>query len=389
MVRKFFKNKVAPLKDLATIGIAEIGSRAISAAFWLYIVNLMEVNEYGLVNYYVGIASIAQIIAVFGTTNALMVYTSKGVKVQSTFFLISIVGGSICSVILFLIFQKAELMLLLMMFIIGDSVGGILLAKKDYSKYTWYNIVQKILLFGFGITFFHLFGFVGIIYGIGASYLLFVPIFCKLFKENKIRFDFSLLKERKNFIISDYLVHLVSGFRRDIDKLIIPILLGFVALGNYALSSQIYGLLMTFSVIFYKYILPHDVAGNENKKLKKLFILFTIVLTIIWILLSPLIISNLFTKYVESINIIQIMSLGIIPHTIAAIYFSKFSAQEKGKHNLITIIIQLSVLIIGFIILGSVYGIVGIAVSFVLSSTALMLSAVYLNRLTNIGSNEN
>ena len=104
MIDDSFKKKVVALKDLGFVGLADIGGRAISAVFWFYIVTLMSATEYGLLNYYVGIASLAQLISLVGTTNALTVFVSKGIKIQSTFFVISLIASSISAIILFVIF---------------------------------------------------------------------------------------------------------------------------------------------------------------------------------------------------------------------------------------------------------------------------------------------
>ena len=137
-----------------------------------------------------------------------------------------------------------------------------------------------------------------------------------LFRSRETRFDLALLRGKKNFIISNYVVMLTSGFRRDIDKLIIPTILGFTALGHFSLAVQVYTLLMTASMSFFKYILPQDAAGNQNKKLKNFVLLITIILVAIGIITLPTIISRLFPKFIESIEIIQIMTLSVIPATI-------------------------------------------------------------------------
>ncbi|NDB47350.1 MAG: hypothetical protein EB163_08750 [Nitrososphaeria archaeon] len=379
MVKDSFKRKVFALKDLGFVGLADIGGRAISAVFWFYIITLMETSEYGLLNYYVGIASLAQLISLVGTTNALTVFVSKGIKIQSTFFALSLIGGSISAVILFVIFQRLDMILLLMMFIVSDSVGGVLLGKKSYSVYARYNLAQKALQIALGVGLFYMFNFNGIIYGIAASYLLFVPVFYKLSRE--ARFDLTLLRGKKDFIITNYIVMLTSGFRRDVDKLIIPIILGFAALGHFSLAVQIYALLMTASMSFFKYILPQDAIGNQNKKLKNFVVLFTIILVAIGIVTLPAIISSLFPKYIESIEIIQIMTLSVIPATINMIHYSKFTALERGRLVLTITAAQLATMALGFIILGSIFEMRGIAASFVLSFTVAALCGVYLNRL--------
>ena len=61
----------------------------------------MSVRDYGIINFNFGVASFAQTVALIGSTNALTVYVSKNVKIQSTFFVISLICGSISALVIF------------------------------------------------------------------------------------------------------------------------------------------------------------------------------------------------------------------------------------------------------------------------------------------------
>lgn len=379
MDKKSLKKKILSLKDIGVLGIADIGGKAVSSIFWFYIITLMSVRDYGIINFNFGVASFAQTIALVGSTNALTVYVSKNVKIQSTFFVISLICGSVSAFAIFFIFQRVDTAFLLIMLIIGESTSGILLGKKEFHKYSIYNIIQKVLLVALGISFFYALGVNGIIYGIACSYLVFIPMFCTYFRETKI--DFSLLKTNKEFIVSSYFLMLVSGVRRDIDKLIVPLLLGFTALGNYALALQVYAILMTMSMTFYKYTLPHDASGNENRKIKQMMILATVIISGGVFLLAPIITPHVFPKFTKSIELIQIISLSIVPATINLMHFSRFMGLEKTRIVIITTLLQVATLIIGFIILGTFFNVLGIAMSFLLSAIVSSICSSYFDRI--------
>ena len=94
----------------------------------------------------------------------------------------------------------------------------------------------------------------------------------------------------------------------------------------------------------------------------KIFTFFSsIVIAIFGITILPLIIPELFPKYTGTVDAIQIMSIAIIPAMISLLYTSKFLGLEKSKFILISKIITTSSLIIGFIILGPIFGIIGLA----------------------------
>ena len=154
-----------------------------------------------------------------------------------------------------------------------------------------------------------------------------------------------------------------------IDKLIIAPLLGFALLGNYSLALQLFTVMLMFSMIVYKYILPQDASGKSNKTLKSVIVLISIGISVLGIVLSPLVIPDLFPKYIETIDAIQIMSVAVVPGTIILLYTSKLLGLEKSRFVLISKAISLSMLVTGFIILGPIFGITGLASVFVFTVT--------------------
>ena len=371
-----FREKLIGLKGLASIGFSDIVGAGISAVFWLYIAATIEPESYGEINYFLGIAGIASYIALFGTQNTITVYTAKNVKIQSTFYLISLIIGTISSLIIILVFYRIDVGVVIFGYIINTLAIGDLVGRKLYSSYSKYILTQKILTLVLGIGFFYVFGVNGIIYALALSYGAYIIRLYKVFSEIKI--DFSLLKHRLGFITNNYILLIVGGFGSQLDKLIIAPLLGFMLLGNYSLALQVIGILMIFPQIVFKYLLTHDSSDNKNKKLKKITAMVSICVTIASVTLSPYIIPTMFPKYLDVVDSIQIMSVGIIPSTISILYTSKFLGLEKSKFVLIGSLLSLSSIVIGIILLGTIYGIIGIAVAFVLSSS---VNAVFLTTM--------
>ena len=62
------------------------------------------------------------------------------------------------------------------------------------------------------------------------------------------------------------------------------------------------------------------------------------------------------------------MSIAVVPETITMLYMSKILGKEKSKIILISKLFSLSLLIIGFILIGPIMGIIGLALVMVLSS---------------------
>ena len=361
-----FREKLVGLKGLVSIGFADIIGTGISSVFWLYIAATIEPESYGEIHYFIGLAGIASHIALFGTQDTITVYATKNVKIQSTFYLISLTVGMVSSLVIILVFYRIDVGLFIFGYIINTLVIGDLLGRKLYSSYSKFVLTQKILTLVLGIGFFYVFGVNGIIYALALSYGAFIIRVFKVFKEIKI--DFSLLKPRLGFIINNYSLLIVRGFGGQLDKLIIAPLLGFMLLGNYSLALQITGVLLIFPEIMFKYFLPHDSSGNRNKRLKKITVLVSICITIASVTLSPHVIPAMFPKYLGVVNAIQIMSVSIIPSAISVIYISKFLGLEKSKFVLLGSLLSVITTILGIIILGGILGIIGLALSFLLSA---------------------
>ena len=193
--------------------------------------------------------------------------------------------------------------------------------------------------------------------------------------------NFSALKAHSGFIINNYVISVVGGFRGNIDKIIIAPLLGFILLGNVALALQLYVILMVIPQVVYKYTLPHDASGIPTTRVKLWTFIFAIGTCITTIVLSPHLIPLLFDKFVDVVVAIQILSIGVISSTGSLFYMSKFLGLEKSKSPLIALSIQITITIFGIVILGPIYGIVGIAISYVLASSGNFTYLFFANRL--------
>ena len=360
-----FKKKIIGQKDLASIGFANIVGSGISAIFWLYLASVIEPTEYGEIHYFIAIAAFAQIISLVGSSNVLTVYTAKKIKIQATLFFVSLLVGVVSTIVIIVIFFRFDAGLLVLGYVIFEMVNAVLLGRKAYTEYSKYFLTQKILMLVFGIGFYYLIGFDGILYGLVLSFVPYTVLIFREFKESKI--DFSLLKSRKGFIINNYAMDISGRMGSSIDKLVVAPLLGFALLGNYSLALQFFIILYVIPTVIYKYLLPQDASGNLNNKLKQTAVLLSVAIAVFGVILFPHVIPNFFPKFIEAVEAIQIMSIAVIPGMFSLLYTSKLLGLEKSKFVLISKIIATSSLIIGFIILGPIFGIIGLAFVFLLT----------------------
>jgi len=353
------KDSIIRKKGLLSIGFADIVGSAISGLFWLYIASQLNPDVFGELIYFISIAGLAQMVSLIGSSNALTVYTAKNVKIQSTLFVISILAVAISLAIITIFLNRLDVGLLAVGFVVFSLVNSVILGKKLFVKYSKLVLSQKILTLILGIGLYFVFDVYGIIYGLALSYIPHLVIFVKEFSRTKI--DFTLLKPRKGFIINNYVMSLTAGLGGTVDKLIIAPVLGFALLGNYSLAAQMLTMMMMFSAIVYKYLLPLDASGESNKKIRQIVLVISIIITILGVTVLPNVIDWLFPKYVDAAHAIQIMSLGVVPGTIAILYSSKFLGMEKSKFVMITKLVSLGILIGGFLYFGPIYGTIGLA----------------------------
>jgi len=320
----------------------------------------------------------AQLLSLISTTNALQVYVAKNIKIHSTLFFISIIAGIVSSLVVFLFFSRTDTSLLVLGYIIFELSNGFLLGKKLFSNYAKFFLTQKILTVIFGLGLYFTFGVDGIIFGLVLSYVPYIWILVNEFRNTRI--DFSLLKPRKGFLINNYGINISSAVGGQMDKLIIAPILGLELLGNYSLAMQFAVILMLLPTTVFKYLLTQDSSGKNTKNLKKNTIFASVGLATFGIVILPMIIPILFPNYIDTVIAIQIISVAIIPSTIGIFYDSKLLSIEKSKFLVIGKGIGLFTMISGFVILGPIYGIIGLAVTLVVSSCLQTLVVIIASK---------
>lgn len=367
------------LINLSSIGIADISAKGVSAVFWFYVAAILGPSGYGEITYFLSVAMIASTIALLGAGNTLIVYTAKNVKIQPTLYILTLISGSITSIVVFFIFYDVGTSFLILGYVIFGLISSELLGYKLYKNYSKYIITQRALMATLGIGFLYAFGQDAVLIGIALSFSPYIINIVRGFKKTKI--NFKLVKERFNFLMNSYLHTIVATLNGSIDKLIIAPLFGFILLGNYSLGLQFLSLLHIIPMVVFRYTMPQDSSGIENRKLKRITILTSIGIAILGLTIGPAVISLIFLEFGEAEDVIRIVSLSVVPFTIALMYQSKFLGQEKSRNVLFSSSIWVGTQILGILILGSLYGINGMASAVVLGATASAIYVVITNEV--------
>jgi O-antigen/teichoic acid export membrane protein len=367
------KNFVTIPKGLSYLGMGNIVSSAISGIFWLLIARIVDVDSYGELTYLISIAMITTTVCLVGGSTTINVFTSKNLQLQKTIYFLNSISSVIGGIIVFLLFDSLGISLYVVGYVIFSLFLNEMLGKRIFKEYSYILILQKVLMVSFAIPLYFIMNIEGIILGIAMS---FFPFLYKIFfsiKEQK--FGFSKLKTRMGFILNNQGLELGVILNTQIDKILIVPILGFTVLGNYSLSFQIISLAGIITGIVYQYTLPHDARGITKPLLKKFTILSSILVTFLVIVLSPILMPIFFPNYVDAIEIIQIMSLILVPGAFTLMYTSKFLGNGKSKFVIIASGIQFSILVSVIVILGDTLGVNGVVIAVV---SARIFQAIFL-----------
>ena len=105
-----------------------------------------------------------------------------------------------------------------------------------------------------------------------------------------------------------------------------------------------------------------------------------ILIAILAMFLLPYLIPELFPKYIETIEIIPIIALSIIPGTLISILTTKIIARKRNKILLSSTAIQMVTLASGLLILGSFFGPIGLVIDHFLSYSVASVVLLIFSR---------
>jgi len=370
--------QIKGLKSISQIGAATAGGNAIAAIFWIYMADLMGQEDYGELGYMLSIAGIASTISILGGQWTMSVYTAKGVRIESSLYFISIITSTVSAIILYFLFENIGMSVYVISIVIFNLFTAEILGKKRYKTYSKIFFLQKIILVTLAILLYYILGAEGVLLAYGISYLVFTSRIISALRNHE--FNFGLLRQRFKFWMFNYIIQLSNSARAQIDILLIGPLFGFALVGNYFLGLQVLGLFLILPLIIFKYTLPQDSSGSSTKQIKIITVVTSIGFALLGIFVAPEVIPLVLPEYTDTIELIPLLSLAIIPRTVTTMLMSGFLGKENNIHLLVGNLIAFSIIVLGILYLPEYFDIVGLAIAYVLSVTiqTIYLLIVYL-----------
>ena len=370
--------QIKGLKSISQIGAATAGGNAIAAIFWIYMADLMGQEDYGELGYMLSIAGIASTISILGGQWTMSVYTAKGVRIESSLYFISIITSTVSAIILYFLFENVGMSVYVISIVIFNLFTAEILGKKRYKTYSKIFFLQKIILVTLAILLYYILGAEGVLLAYGISYLVFTSRIISALRNHE--FNFGLLRQRFKFWMFNYIIQLSNSARAQIDILLIGPLFGFALVGNYFLGLQVLGLFLILPLIIFKYTLPQDSSGSSTKQIKIITVATSIGFALLGIFVAPEVIPLVLPEYTDTVELIPLLSLAIIPRTVTTMLMSGFLGKENNMHLLVGNLIAFSIIVSGILYLPEYFDIVGLAIAYVLSVTiqTIYLLIVYL-----------
>jgi len=371
------------IKSIFSIGIADVIGNLATTFFWIHLLTLIHPEEYGEIVFLISIAGTVSPFIMISTMNVLSVFSAKKYDIVGNLNFLILIGLGIASIVIYIIFMRVDIICLLFGYTISSIIIGKLLGVQNHKLYLKLVLLQKILTLVLGLSFFYIEGIENIVFAISLSYLPFI------FAINNIDINFRLnivaIKEKLSFLVQNYLITIFGRLSGQIDKLVVGSILGNEVLGLYMFGEQINLVSQIVSQVIFKYTLANDSIGINNKFLKKISILTSVLIAVLGFFLAPVLIPIIFPNYIDAILSVQIIIFSIIPAAIIHIYTSTILANENAKFLIISNGLGLFALLTGILTLGVTYGLVGIALSYFISyATQAIALIILVNKKSNL-----
>jgi len=389
-----FFNKLLRLIGLDKGLVSVAGGNAIAsitgAVFWLFVAALMSKEEYGQLNYFLSAAFLFSNLSLLGLGTTVTTFLSKGdeaVKYQAN--LLVLFSNCVVFVLLLIFINHLSVVLLL----IGISFFGMsqaeYLGNRNYKKYSYIVVGQRLVNVPLSLSLFFIAGIDGVITGYAISTLLFSYNFFKSFKG--IKLQFTSLRVKLPFMLHSYSLGISSTVANNVDKLLIAPLFGFGLLGLYQIGFQFLTFLSIIPSSLFQFLLPQEAAKIQQKKVVLKGITVAVIFSISLFIAIPAIITLIFPHFKESVEVSQIMILGIIPMTISVIMYSRLFGGEKSKAVLVSSSVRVSTLLILIYFLGKIYGLVGLGFAILISLSLECITILIISKFVyhKINSNQN
>ena len=381
---KFFKTGIRGFLKTETgliyTTLGNFGSSLLGGVFWLILASLLDVESYGLTNYYIALASVFAAVALLGLDSTVITYMAKGEKriwfEANSLLLIS--GLTVMVVLSFFEWSSGVLSVAMVFFMMALAEA---LGQKKYCQYAALSIGQRAAQIVLSLVLYAFLGLLGIVLGYFLGNLIFS--YRSMMALPNFTLQFSSVKEKRNFALHSYGSNLIKNFTLYLDKMLIAPVFGYFTLGLYQLGFQFFMFLCIIPLSLYYYLLPEQASGKSKTKIKYLGLGLAIIAGLAVFLVTPFLIEQLFPSFSDSVLIVRVMCLAVIPSSVVSICNASFLGRGKSRPVLVAGLIYLGVLVASLFVLGFTFGALGLAATLIIAQTTQASYLLIRSRVEN------
>lgn len=364
---------------LSHVAAGQVGGMALGAIFWFIMARLLKPEAYGNVNWLISLAMFVSAFCVLGWGKTIATYYPKEGKDE-------LLGGATLIVLVASLAAGIGIGIFLEplagLLVLGLSLFSITLnselGKRRYSRFKWIWIGTKLISLPISVIMYFWLGLIGVLAGYAIPHLVFGSLSLKYIEKSNP--GLREAGEKLYFALKSFGVNTARSSTNLLDKILIGPIFGMAVLGIYQLAYQIFMALSVLPMVLFSYLLPEKSAGTKTEKIEVLGIITSVILAALSIGLSPLVIPYLFPGFAGSVKLVQIMSLGVIPFTITATKMSDLYSAERPGSVLVSHLIALAAGVVGILLLGNLFGAIGLATSMVILQMTLASLLIFFER---------
>jgi len=252
---------------------------------------------------------------------------------------------------------------------------NLLQGRRDYKKYLIFSIAHRSFQIILTLFLYYILDFYGILLGAAIATISLSPHYIKsLFKWN---FRFDQIKKYFSSNLHNFGVESSQILPNWTDKLLIVPLLGLSVAGIYQFGFQVLLAVGILPMILYTYLLPEESSGTATRRIIIIGLILSLIFAILMFFLVPHGVTYFFPEFEQSIIIIQILSVGLIPLTVISILNAKLQAKESKLVG-IGAVVRICSHLIMIPLLWNIWEYGGLAIAVIVSLLIHMLYLVYV-----------
>ena len=359
------------IQNLSILGIGQTMVLILNVLFYFVFAYLLGPEKYGNFAYLISIATIVPTFTRFGLSQSIVIFASKKEhSLEKSVNLLAFISAVITTAVL--LFVDPFVALLSFSFSTFMMQIGNYLGQRKYKHVTISQIGRSIIWITVSIVLYYVMDLNGILIGMIIGNLIFSINYLKTINFKKL--NFNNLKNKSNIIVNNFGVDVSQIIPNYIDKLVIVPFFGFQTTGIFHFAIQTLIAIESFPIILQRFLLAEQYRENISKRFVLLSSLFASIVILVGIYLSPYIIENLFSEYIESIIAVQIIAFSIIPLFIISILNAKLQVLESKLVGF-GVIVRIGTNLTLIPILGGLMGITGLVLANLIS---IILLSIYL-----------